>query len=171
MDSWRSTLSPWGVQPRPFAYVSHFFGLVSVLFVFIWSLYFRGGMNFNSSNTNHIFNVHPPLMLLGLVFLAGEAIMAYKTVPGDKATRKFALLVWACHHRPLWSPVGSWIYYIFLSWPGSIFKDSNPTMASEQYHRKVQCRGHVCECDWAHCGSFWSRSIYCCNHTGLSGQQ
>ncbi|MCO5588441.1 hypothetical protein L7F22_042397 [Adiantum nelumboides] len=88
MDSWRSTLSPWGVQPRPFTYVSHFFGLVAVLFVFVWTIYFRGGINFNSSNTNHIFNVHPALMLLGLVFLGGEAILAYKTVPGDKATRK-----------------------------------------------------------------------------------
>lgn len=92
MDSWRSTLSPWGVQPRPFTFVAHFLGLVAVLFVFIWSIYFRGGMNFNATNTNHIFNVHPPLMLLGLVFLASEGILAYKTLPGSKPFRKLVHL-------------------------------------------------------------------------------
>eukprot|EP00250_Pteridium_aquilinum_P015483 c22611_g1_i2 orf=265-987(+) len=88
MDSSYSASSRWGVLPRPFTFVAHFLGIVSVLFVFIWSIYFRGGMNFNAANTNHIFNVHPALMLLSLVFLASEAILAYKTLPGSKEFRK-----------------------------------------------------------------------------------
>lgn len=87
MDQWRSS-SRWGVHPRPFTFVAHLLAVVSILFVFIWTIYFRGGINFNAADTNLIFNVHPVLMLLSLVFLASEAILAYKTVPGSKPFRK-----------------------------------------------------------------------------------
>lgn len=94
MDYWRSNSSShsWGIRPKPITFVVHFLGIVSVIFVFIWAIYFRGGLNFNAANSNHIFNVHPVLMLLSFVFLASEAILAYKTLPGSKAFRKLVHL-------------------------------------------------------------------------------
>lgn len=84
----RHSSSAWGIHPRPISFIVHFLGLVAFVFVLIWTIYFRGGVNYNSSDSSHIFNVHPVMMLLSFVFLAGEAIMVYKTVPGSHDFRK-----------------------------------------------------------------------------------
>ncbi|XP_068642718.1 transmembrane ascorbate ferrireductase 2-like isoform X2 [Aristolochia californica] len=65
-----------------------FFGLTAALLVFTWSLHFRGGMSLFSDNMDLIFNVHPVLMLIGLVFLNGEAMLVYKTASGTKNFKK-----------------------------------------------------------------------------------
>ncbi|KAI4389305.1 hypothetical protein MLD38_001542 [Melastoma candidum] len=66
--------------------------LVTTL-VLIWTVRFRGGLALISDNKDLIFNVHPVLMVIGLVVLNGEAILAYKTFPGTKNSRKLAHLM------------------------------------------------------------------------------
>lgn len=82
----------WNAHPRPISFVVHFLGIVSVALVLVWTLYYRGGINYNAANTNHIFNVHPFLMLLAFIFLASEAILIYKSIPGSKVFRKIVHL-------------------------------------------------------------------------------
>jgi cytochrome b-561 len=45
--------------------------------VLVWCVHFRGGLALRSQNKQLIFNVHPVLMLLGSIVLAGEAILCY----------------------------------------------------------------------------------------------
>eukprot|EP00262_Sarcandra_glabra_P003498 TRINITY_DN14234_c0_g1_i2.p1 TRINITY_DN14234_c0_g1~~TRINITY_DN14234_c0_g1_i2.p1 ORF type:complete len:197 (+),score=29.30 TRINITY_DN14234_c0_g1_i2:262-852(+) len=47
--------------------------LVSVL-VIVWAVHFRGGLALVSENKDLIFNVHPVLMVVGLILLNGEAL-------------------------------------------------------------------------------------------------
>jgi cytochrome b-561 len=49
--------------------------------VLVWCVHFRGGLALRSQNKQLIFNVHPVLMLLGPVVLAGEAILCYRSLP------------------------------------------------------------------------------------------
>ncbi|KAG9450076.1 hypothetical protein H6P81_010041 [Aristolochia fimbriata] len=63
-------------------------GLTAAILVLTWSLHFRGGMSLVSDNTDLIFNVHPVLMLIGLIFLNGEAMLVYKTASGTKNFKK-----------------------------------------------------------------------------------
>ncbi|KAL9271327.1 Transmembrane ascorbate ferrireductase 2-like protein [Drosera capensis] len=60
--------------------------------VLTWTLHFRGGLSFVSHNKDLIFNVHPVLMVLSLVLLNGEAMLAYKTLPGTKQWKKLVHL-------------------------------------------------------------------------------
>ncbi|KAL8124769.1 transmembrane ascorbate ferrireductase 2 [Apium graveolens] len=57
-----------------------------------WTLHFRGGIALISDNKDLIFNVHPVLMVISLVFLNGEAMLAYKTVSGTKSFKKLVHL-------------------------------------------------------------------------------
>ena len=52
-------MSLGNVSALPFTYVAHILGILSVVMVFIWTIHFRGGINYNSSDTNLIFNVRP----------------------------------------------------------------------------------------------------------------
>eukprot|EP00262_Sarcandra_glabra_P003497 TRINITY_DN14234_c0_g1_i1.p1 TRINITY_DN14234_c0_g1~~TRINITY_DN14234_c0_g1_i1.p1 ORF type:complete len:233 (+),score=30.49 TRINITY_DN14234_c0_g1_i1:262-960(+) len=61
--------------------------LVSVL-VIVWAVHFRGGLALVSENKDLIFNVHPVLMVVGLILLNGEAMLVYKTVSGTKSFKK-----------------------------------------------------------------------------------
>ncbi|KAF0899432.1 hypothetical protein E2562_019544 [Oryza meyeriana var. granulata] len=68
-------------------------GLASATAIIVWAVHFRGGMAFSSETDKLlIFNVHPVLMLIGLVVLNGEALLAYKTVPGTKKLKKLVHL-------------------------------------------------------------------------------
>ncbi|XP_042480619.1 probable transmembrane ascorbate ferrireductase 3 [Macadamia integrifolia] len=67
----------------------HIFGILALILLLAWLIHFRGGIDLNSSDAAHIFNVHPFLMYFGFVFFAGEAIMAYKTVRVDWKAQKF----------------------------------------------------------------------------------
>ncbi|PIA63486.1 hypothetical protein AQUCO_00201083v1 [Aquilegia coerulea] len=62
--------------------------VVVLALVLTWTLHYRGGLSLISENKDHIFNVHPVLMVIGLVLLNGEGMLAYKTVPGTKGFRK-----------------------------------------------------------------------------------
>ncbi|XP_022759233.1 probable transmembrane ascorbate ferrireductase 2 [Durio zibethinus] len=80
----------------PIVMVVRVLGLVITALVFTWTLHYRGGLALISDNKDLIFNVHPVLMVIGLVLLNGEAILAYKTVPGTKSFKKLVHLSIQC---------------------------------------------------------------------------
>ncbi|KGN52567.1 probable transmembrane ascorbate ferrireductase 2 [Cucumis sativus] len=67
-------------------------GMLVAALLFMWTLHFRGGLALISDNKDHIFNVHPVLMVTGLILLNGEAMLAYKTVSGTKNFKKLVHL-------------------------------------------------------------------------------
>ncbi|KAF5205380.1 Cytochrome b561 [Thalictrum thalictroides] len=62
--------------------------VVVLALVLTWTLHYRGGLALVSENKDLIFNVHPVLMVIGLILLNGEGMLAYKTVSGTKGFRK-----------------------------------------------------------------------------------
>ncbi|XWS46406.1 hypothetical protein CRYUN_Cryun14cG0063100 [Craigia yunnanensis] len=80
----------------PIFMVVRVLGIVIAALVFIWTLHYRGGLALISDNKDLIFNVHPVLMVIGLVLLNGEAMLAYKTVPGTKSFKKLVHLTVQC---------------------------------------------------------------------------
>ncbi|XP_004306029.1 PREDICTED: probable transmembrane ascorbate ferrireductase 2-like [Fragaria vesca subsp. vesca] len=67
-------------------------GVAVAALVLTWTIHFRGGLALISDNKDLIFNVHPVLMVIGLVILNGEAMLAYKTVSGTKSFKKLVHL-------------------------------------------------------------------------------
>ncbi|KAL3629535.1 hypothetical protein CASFOL_026757 [Castilleja foliolosa] len=67
-------------------------GIAVAALVLVWTVHYRGGLALVSENKDHIFNVHPVLMVIGLVLLNGEAMLAYKTVSGTKSFKKLVHL-------------------------------------------------------------------------------
>ncbi|XP_048538943.1 transmembrane ascorbate ferrireductase 2 [Triticum urartu] len=64
-------------------------GVAAAAVILVWAVHFRGGMALSAEKDKLlIFNVHPVLMLIGLVVLNAEALLAYKTVPGTKKLKK-----------------------------------------------------------------------------------
>ncbi|PPR97408.1 hypothetical protein GOBAR_AA23272 [Gossypium barbadense] len=82
-------------------------GIVITAILFIWTVHYRGGLALISDNKDLIFNVHPVLMVIGLVLLNGEAMLAYKTVPGTKSFKKLVHLTVQCLAFIL-STIGVW---------------------------------------------------------------
>ncbi|KAI7731953.1 hypothetical protein M8C21_008965 [Ambrosia artemisiifolia] len=75
------------------SFVVHVLGVAGAVMVLVWNISFRGGLAWSSSNKNLIFNVHPVLMLIGLVIMGGEAIISYKALPFKKAEKKLIHLI------------------------------------------------------------------------------
>ncbi|KAL0450232.1 UNVERIFIED_CONTAM: putative transmembrane ascorbate ferrireductase 2 [Sesamum latifolium] len=67
-------------------------GIVVAVLVLVWTVHYRGGLALISENKDLIFNVHPVLMVVGLVILNGEAMLAYKSVSGTKSFKKLVHL-------------------------------------------------------------------------------
>ncbi|XP_010032611.2 probable transmembrane ascorbate ferrireductase 2 [Eucalyptus grandis] len=67
-------------------------GITIISLVLIWAVHFRGGLALVSDDKDLIFNVHPVLMVIGLILLNGEAMLAYKTVSGRKSFKKLVHL-------------------------------------------------------------------------------
>ncbi|KAL0299514.1 UNVERIFIED_CONTAM: Transmembrane ascorbate ferrireductase 1 [Sesamum radiatum] len=82
-----------GVKALPISFVAHFLGVVGAILVLIWCISFRGGLAWEATNKNLIFNLHPVLMLIGLIIIGGEAIMSYKCLPLKKPEKKLIHLV------------------------------------------------------------------------------
>jgi len=81
------------VKSRMVAFVVHALAIVLSVMVFVWSISYRGGFAWVSTNKALIFNIHPVLTLIGLVILGGEAIISYKTFPLEQRVKKLIHLV------------------------------------------------------------------------------
>ncbi|GKU89328.1 hypothetical protein SLEP1_g3479 [Rubroshorea leprosula] len=77
-----------GVKAFPFTFVVHLLGIAGVVLVLVWCIHFRGGLAWESSDKSLIFNIHPVLMLIGLIIIGGEAIVSYKSVLLKKEVKK-----------------------------------------------------------------------------------
>ncbi|KAL6127729.1 hypothetical protein ACLB2K_071092 [Fragaria x ananassa] len=82
-----------GVPSTPLTFVAHGLGVAALVLVLVWSIHFRGGFAWEATNKNLIFNLHPFLMVLGLIILGGEAIISYKSLPLRKDVKKLVHLV------------------------------------------------------------------------------
>ncbi|XXG51229.1 hypothetical protein AAC387_Pa02g5048 [Persea americana] len=76
------------ITATPVTIIAHLMGITATTLVLVWTLHFRDGLSLNSENKQKIFNVHPVLMVIGFIFVAGEAIMAYKTIPGSRKVQR-----------------------------------------------------------------------------------
>ncbi|CAI9752792.1 unnamed protein product [Fraxinus pennsylvanica] len=76
----------------PIFAVVRIFGIAITALVLTWTVHYRGGLALISDNKDLIFNVHPVLMVIGLVLMNGEAMLAYKTVSGTKSYKKLVHL-------------------------------------------------------------------------------
>ncbi|TQD89591.1 hypothetical protein C1H46_024837 [Malus baccata] len=68
---------------------AHLFGILAIILMLVWLLHYRGGIDYESDNSDRVFNVHPFLMFFGFIFFAGEAMMAYKTVMSEHQGKKY----------------------------------------------------------------------------------
>lgn len=75
------------------ALVAQVLGLTAIILVLIWTISFRGGLAWEATNKNLIFNLHPLLILLGFIVLGGEAIISFKVLPLRKEVKKLIHLV------------------------------------------------------------------------------
>ncbi len=82
-----------GVKALPFSFVVHALGLTGAVMVLVWCISFRGGLAWEASNKGLIFNLHPVLILIGLIIIGGEAIISYKSLPFNKKEKKLIHLV------------------------------------------------------------------------------
>ncbi|KZV36481.1 transmembrane ascorbate ferrireductase 1-like [Dorcoceras hygrometricum] len=81
-----------GLKAVHVSYVAHFLAVLGAILVLVWTIGFRGGLAWESSNKNLIFNIHPVLMLIGLIIIGGQAIMSYKMLPLKKPQKKLVHL-------------------------------------------------------------------------------
>ncbi|KAJ1411559.1 Cytochrome b561/ferric reductase transmembrane [Sesbania bispinosa] len=81
------------VPAIPFTFVVHLLGVAGIVMVLVWNIYYRGGLAWEASNKALIFNLHPVLMLIGLIIIGGEAIISYKSLPLKKEIKKLIHLV------------------------------------------------------------------------------
>ncbi|BAT74271.1 transmembrane ascorbate ferrireductase [Vigna angularis] len=68
------------------------FGLLALILLLVWLLHYREGIQYDSDDPYRVFNVHPFMMFFGFIFLIGQAILAYQTVPGTHETQKIVHL-------------------------------------------------------------------------------
>ncbi|KAK9106509.1 hypothetical protein Syun_022520 [Stephania yunnanensis] len=74
---------------RPMTMLAHLFAVIATILLLVWLLRFRGGINLESDDSDLVFNAHPFLMVFGFIFMAGEAIMAYRMIPAEQNVQKF----------------------------------------------------------------------------------
>ncbi|CAL5407812.1 hypothetical protein CsSME_00029157 [Camellia sinensis var. sinensis] len=82
-----------GVKAVALSIVAHVLGIAGAVMVLVWCIHFRGGLAWDSSNKSLIFNIHPVLILIGLIIIGGEAIISYKALPLKKEVKKLIHLV------------------------------------------------------------------------------
>ncbi|CAJ1935454.1 unnamed protein product [Sphenostylis stenocarpa] len=71
---------------------AHLFGLLALILLLVWLLHYREGIEYDSDDPFRVFNVHPFMMFFGFIFLVGQAILTYQTVPGTYETQKIVHL-------------------------------------------------------------------------------
>uniref|UniRef100_A0A7C8YXA2 ascorbate ferrireductase (transmembrane) n=1 Tax=Opuntia streptacantha TaxID=393608 RepID=A0A7C8YXA2_OPUST len=80
-------------RPVTATVLAHLLAVAVIALVLVWLLHFREGLAFRSHVKPKIFNIHPLLMIIGVILIGGEAIMAYKTIPGEKRAQKRVHLI------------------------------------------------------------------------------
>ncbi|XP_068658493.1 probable transmembrane ascorbate ferrireductase 3 [Aristolochia californica] len=80
--------SGYNVRGSRTSLLAHLFGVVAAILMLVWLLHFREGIDLDSDLPDRVFNVHPFLMFLGFIFIAGEAMMAYKMVRAERKIQK-----------------------------------------------------------------------------------
>ncbi|KAL7110837.1 hypothetical protein ACP275_05G051100 [Erythranthe tilingii] len=89
MDTHEAHRVRYGKPALRVTILAHVFGTLAIILLLVWLLHFREGLDLDSDDPNRIFNVHPFLMFFGFIFLAGEAMMAYKTVGAERKVQKY----------------------------------------------------------------------------------
>ncbi|KAK3220744.1 hypothetical protein Dsin_014714 [Dipteronia sinensis] len=82
-----------GVKALPFTFAAHVLAIAGAIMVLVWCISFRGGLAWEATNKSLIFNLHPVLMLIGLIIIGGEAIISYKSLPLTKQVKKLIHMV------------------------------------------------------------------------------
>ncbi|XP_010435776.1 PREDICTED: probable transmembrane ascorbate ferrireductase 2 isoform X2 [Camelina sativa] len=59
----------------PIFLVVRVLGFIIAALVLTWTVHYRGGLALSSDNKDHIFNVHPVMMVIGLILFNGEAFI------------------------------------------------------------------------------------------------
>ncbi|XVF85555.1 hypothetical protein PTKIN_Ptkin17bG0126600 [Pterospermum kingtungense] len=72
------------LSATPVIVLGHLLFIAIATLVLVWLLKFREGLDFDSAKKSKLFNLHPLLMVIGFILIAGEAIMAYKTIPAGR---------------------------------------------------------------------------------------
>ena len=72
-----------GVKAAPFTYVAHVLAVVSAVLVLMWCIHFRGGLAFESSNKNLIFNVLYRLFISFINFSVSYIYHFFLLILGD----------------------------------------------------------------------------------------
>ncbi|KAH9794381.1 putative ascorbate-specific transmembrane electron transporter 1 [Citrus sinensis] len=86
--------SSYQVSATPVTIFAHLLVVAVTVLLLVWLVDKREGLAFKSDNKLKIFNVrslkqlHPLLMIIGFVLIGGEAVMAYKTIPGTRRAQK-----------------------------------------------------------------------------------
>ncbi|EFH43863.1 hypothetical protein ARALYDRAFT_329112 [Arabidopsis lyrata subsp. lyrata] len=61
-----------GINAMAVTFVAHALAVIAAIMVLVWSISYRGGLAWEATNKNLIFNLHPVLMLIGFIILGGE---------------------------------------------------------------------------------------------------
>ncbi|THG10444.1 probable ascorbate-specific transmembrane electron transporter 1 [Camellia sinensis] len=85
--------SSFNTSALPVSLFAHVVAIAVITLVLVWLLHFREGLAFKSIDKQKIFNLHPLFMVIGFLIFSGEAIMAYKTVPGTRKAQKLVHLI------------------------------------------------------------------------------
>ncbi|KAI4313658.1 hypothetical protein L6164_026617 [Bauhinia variegata] len=77
----------------PVTILAHLIFVAVTTLVLVWLLKFREGFAFDSTNKLKILNLHPFLMVVGFILVGGEAIMAFRTIPAKRRSKKLVHLL------------------------------------------------------------------------------
>merc|ERR1712059_191883 len=68
-------------------------GLAAVIMTITWVEHFKGGVVWGVKDKGIVFNWHPILMTLGLIFLYGNGALIYRILPAKNESHKLKLKI------------------------------------------------------------------------------
>ncbi|KAK4477516.1 hypothetical protein RD792_005643 [Penstemon davidsonii] len=104
----------------PILPVVRIIGITVALLVLVWTVHYRGGLALVSDQKDLIFNVHPVLMVIGLVLLNGEDLLPVFSLRNqvDRISNEFlwvhvVLSKWSSCFTMIASLIGLWAAWKF----------------------------------------------------------